>query len=588
MVSLQAALVALALSGANQSVMLDFFSDTCGPCKAMEPTVQMLETKGYPVQRINVSRNPDLATRYQIHSVPCYVMIVDGREVDRVLGGTTLSRLERMCKLAQAAPSAPSEQSPSALAGNGSMDALPAGPSGSASLPAWEGTPPIVAPAAGVPADAMPLSAAPSSLSPFASLASAPDLASQALAPAASRASASAAPLAADSREPIAGWTPRTTADSQLIAASVRLRIEDPNGRSCGSGTIVDARGGEALVLTCGHIFRDSEGKGPIEVDLFGLDAAQAVPGRLVSFDLKRDVGLVSFRTPGPVTVARVAPSEYQIRPGDAVVTIGCNNGDRPSVRHSRINSRDKFVGPPNLQVAGQPVEGRSGGGLFSSDGLVIGVCNAADPEDQEGLYAALESIHAVLDGVGLAGVYRADAQNLASQPAAELPRAALVAIDPPPMPEQMPRTSRPDSPAELPLRQVSTSADGLPLRQVSTSSDGSSRLNAAEQAALEEIRQKLRSGAEVICVVRSRQDPAARSEVIMLDRVSPGFLRQLAAEALTESPRHLTSLEIPRKPTATPVGSGNQPSSVPSDRWTGSSDTVQASRGSAGIGIGR
>ena len=299
------------------------------------------------------------------------------------------------------------------------------------------------------------------------------------------------------------------------------------------------------------------------------------MPGRLVSFDLKRDVGLVCFRTPGPVTVARVAPPGYQIRPGDAVVTIGCNNGDRPSVRHSRINSRDKFVGPPNLQVAGEPVEGRSGGGLFSADGLVIGVCNAADPEDQEGLYAALESIHAELDGVGLAGVYRAGAQNLASQPAAELPRAALVAIDPPPMPEQMPQTSRPDSPAELPLRQASTSADG------------SSRLDTAEQAALEEIRQKLQSGAEVICVVRSRQDPAARSEVIMLDRVSPAFLKQLAAEALAENPRHLTSLEIPRKaPAASPAREavGTQ-SNVSSDRWTGGSDTTQASRGSAGIG---
>ncbi len=44
----------------------------------------------------------------------------------------------------------------------------------------------------------------------------------------------------------------------------------------------------------------------------------------------------------------------------------------------------DKFLGPPNLQVAGAPVQGRSGGGLFNKDGLVIGVCNAADPEDNE------------------------------------------------------------------------------------------------------------------------------------------------------------------------------------------------------------
>src|SRR5207248_11561214 len=46
-----------------------------------------------------------------------------------------------------------------------------------------------------------------------------------------------------------------------------------------------------------------------------------------------------------------------------------------------------------NVQVAGQPVVGRSGGGLFSADGMVIGVCNAAEPVDREGLFAALGSI---------------------------------------------------------------------------------------------------------------------------------------------------------------------------------------------------
>ncbi len=90
------------------------------------------------------------------------------------------------------------------------------------------------------------------------------------------------------------------------------MRVEDPDGRSCGSGTIIDSRGDEALVLTCGHLFRDSQGKGRITVDLFGSGEPQQVAGRLVSFDLTRDVGLVAIRTPGPVAVARLAPPEYQ------------------------------------------------------------------------------------------------------------------------------------------------------------------------------------------------------------------------------------------------------------------------------------
>ena len=104
--------------------------------------------------------------------------------------------------------------------------------------------------------------------------------------------------------------------DAALLAASVRLRVEDPNGHSYGSGTIIAARaGGEALVLTCGHLFRDSQGKGKIEVDVFGSSPSVRLPGRLVAYDLDRDVGLVAFQPQGPVMVARVAPPGYSSVP---------------------------------------------------------------------------------------------------------------------------------------------------------------------------------------------------------------------------------------------------------------------------------
>ena len=53
----------------------------------------------------------------------------------------------------------------------------------------------------------------------------------------------------------------------------MRLRIDDADGHSVGSGTIIDTRSGEALVLTCGHIFRDSQGKGKITIDLSKVEA---------------------------------------------------------------------------------------------------------------------------------------------------------------------------------------------------------------------------------------------------------------------------------------------------------------------------
>ena len=165
--------------------------------------------------------------------------------------------------------------------------------------------------------------------------------------------------------------------------------------------------------MTCGHLFRDSQGKGPISVDLFNSGTPQTVAGRLFSYDLSRDVGLVAIRCPGPVTIARLAPPEYRVERGLPVVSVGCNNGDPPTARHSQVTYLKKFLGPPNIQVAGQPVEGRSGGGLFSPEGYVIGICNAADPDDREGYFGAAASAYAELDRGKMAFVYQSPAGRM-------------------------------------------------------------------------------------------------------------------------------------------------------------------------------
>lgn len=476
MVSLQAAVMAIALAGTGQTGMLDFYADWCAPCKAMNPTVDALIAKGYPVQRVNIDRDKALAAKYRVQSIPCFVMVVDGREVDRVVGGTTSYKLEQMCKLGTAPPL--QNRTPAMLVSNPQPGAPPA-PSASAVFDGWGN-----------------------------------QTASQAVAPTA------------------------TVSDAALLAASVRLRVEDPGGHSCGSGTIIDARSGKALVLTCGHIFRDSQGKGRIEVDLFGPNGQQRVVGQMYSFDLTRDLGLVIIDAPGPVATARVAPPGYRIQPGAPVVSVGCNHGDQPTAIRSQVTSLDKFQGPPNLQVTGQPVEGRSGGGLFSSEGYVIGVCNAADPSDQEGLFAALASIHAELDrkdasGQNLSFVYTSPGGSPAAA-AIGMPNAnapAAIAVNPvPSMPKQMPGSGDPAMLVSAPM-QASQPAAAMPSH---------------EQAALDEIRRSQREGAEVVVIIRPRGKPDAKSEVFMLDHVSRQFVGQLSAETRGPNKPYETSLDLP------------------------------------------
>src|SRR5262249_36737143 len=179
----------------------------------------------------------------------------------------------------------------------------------------------------------------------------------------------------------------------------------------CGTGRIVDTRSGEVLVVTCGHLFRETKGKAPVKADLFeaGGDAGRVIghaTGSVLSYDLARDVALVSIRVERPVTPVTVAPPKTTIERGDRVVGVGCSNGNDPTVLETRVTSLDRYQGPPNIEASGAPAIGRSGGGLFNIKNELIGVCNNADPEGNEGIYAALESIHGQLDRLGLKEIY--------------------------------------------------------------------------------------------------------------------------------------------------------------------------------------
>jgi thiol-disulfide isomerase/thioredoxin len=474
MVTLQAAMMAMLLSSPGQPEMLDFYADWCAPCRAMQPTIQALEAKGYKVTKVNIGQDQQTAAKFGVQSVPCYVMLVDGKEVERVSNGTSFSRLERMFKTAAARSGGnpPNDHPPGGVpatfaAGEGSVAQSP---------PARPVFDPNVAPAGGAMASA-------------------------------GMQNRPAAPPMAGNFNPPADRSKATVSDAQLLAASVRIRVEDPSGHSCGSGTIIDARGGKALVVTCGHIFRDSKGKGKIEGELFGPHAGKKVEGRLESFDSEdRDVGLISIQMPAPVVAARLAPVGYSVREGDVVASVGCDHGADPTVRR---NNQVNQANGPNLWVNDQPTEGRSGGGLFSAEGYVVGVCKGRAASDHEGCYPTLGQIRAQLDEAGLAFVYQSP-QGWESSVMGSSPM--LLASHNAPLPAAV-----------------------------------SSAINAGEQAALDEIHRHLKDGAEVVVVIRPRSTPGATSEVLMLDKASPELIRQLSAEARTKDGVQHTSLEVAR-----------------------------------------
>ena len=135
MVWLQAAVLTLAAVGGKDVELLDFYADWCGPCRQMAPTVDELAVRGYPIRKINVDRDRATADRFRVQALPCYIMVVDGREVDRVEGPTSYGRLLQMFKTAAAdgaksdAPATPKmpPKMPSAPPG-AAMPAVASGP----------------------------------------------------------------------------------------------------------------------------------------------------------------------------------------------------------------------------------------------------------------------------------------------------------------------------------------------------------------------------------------------------------------------------------------------------------------------------
>jgi thioredoxin 1 len=82
-------------------VLVDFYADWCGPCKALAPTLKKYaaEVEEVEVVKINVDENPDISAQYGIRSIPTLIYFEEGEAVDRTSGMKTLDQLKQFTKL---------------------------------------------------------------------------------------------------------------------------------------------------------------------------------------------------------------------------------------------------------------------------------------------------------------------------------------------------------------------------------------------------------------------------------------------------------------------------------------------------------
>ena len=79
-------------------MMVDFWAEWCGPCRAIAPLLEDLARGSagkVTLAKVNVDENPGLAARYGIRSIPTILFVKQGKVADQVIGAVPKVQLKK-------------------------------------------------------------------------------------------------------------------------------------------------------------------------------------------------------------------------------------------------------------------------------------------------------------------------------------------------------------------------------------------------------------------------------------------------------------------------------------------------------------
>ena len=84
------------LSRNHGLLLVDFWAEWCGPCRAISPVLEELTSEAggrVTLAKVNVDENPGLAARYGIRSIPTILFVKQGKVADQVIGAVPKAKL---------------------------------------------------------------------------------------------------------------------------------------------------------------------------------------------------------------------------------------------------------------------------------------------------------------------------------------------------------------------------------------------------------------------------------------------------------------------------------------------------------------
>ena len=85
----------------DKTVLIDFWASWCGPCRMMSPVIDSIaEEMGEEVKvcKINIDEEQNLAVKYNVMSIPTFIVQKGGKEVGRSVGVQDKSEIVSMLK----------------------------------------------------------------------------------------------------------------------------------------------------------------------------------------------------------------------------------------------------------------------------------------------------------------------------------------------------------------------------------------------------------------------------------------------------------------------------------------------------------
>lgn len=386
-------------------VLLDFTAGFCQPCQQMVPLLQRMERDDFPIKRIDITKEPELTRQYHVERIPTLILLVEGKEQERYVGLTAESELRRAMDDAarklerQRGRSSPQKNQTAATA----ESPLPSDPSAPekplAEVANTEERP-------GLRGFFDHLRSKFDRDQPTRERFEFPTFRGQS--------------PEADSDRPVA---------DTVMNASVRVRVTDGRMQDSGTGTVVQSTPGLSTVLTCAHLFQGVSKDAVVQVDMFRDGKVLTYPARVIDGNKDSDLALLQIQNKEILPFVNM--STDSVKSGEGVVSVGCSNGEPPTLTRMKVVEVNRYMGPAHILCSQDPARGRSGGGLFNAAGQLIGVCSAADRDLHEGLYMAATEVQGLIEHAKLSNLFESNPpeafaggsrQTERSQPALDTP----------------------------------------------------------------------------------------------------------------------------------------------------------------------